>query len=75
MFWSYQNSLAEEYKIPLVFIRRDFIHFHRDICRIDYNQLALPKLVLFRYGHYIEYLYDAAGNKLQTKHYQSRTNI
>ena len=53
-------------------LQRDF---HRNICRIDYNPLALPELVIFRYGHYIEYLYDAAGNKLQTKHYQSQNNM
>ena len=47
---------------------------HRDICRIDYNYQAQPSLVLFRYGHRIEYLYDAAGHRLRTKHYQSRTN-
>ena len=42
--------------------------YHKQICMIKYNYLTLPKSVQFRRGDRIEYVYDAAGVKRQTKH-------
>jgi RHS repeat-associated protein len=37
--------------------------YNRKICYMRYNYLALPQSVQFRYGHRIEYAYDAGGMK------------
>ena len=44
---------------------------NKGISQIDYNHLNLPEKVDFGGGNYIEYLYDAAGIKLQQKVFES----
>jgi RHS repeat-associated protein len=40
-------------------------NLHKNISSIAYNHLNLPKLITFSTGNTIEFLYDAAGNKLR----------
>ena len=49
--------------------------FNRKICSTRYNYLALPSRVQFRYGHRIDYVYDAAGVKRTTIHRESGLNM
>ena len=49
--------------------------YHKRICMIKYNYLTLPKSVQFRKGDRIEYVYDAAGVKRQTKHKTANKNM
>jgi RHS repeat-associated protein len=49
--------------------------YNRNICMIKYNYLTLPKSVQFRYGHRIEYVYDAAGVRHRTRHKDANHNL
>ncbi|WP_373550644.1 RHS repeat domain-containing protein [Haliscomenobacter sp.] len=40
-------------------------NLHKNSSSITYNHLNLPKLITFSTGNTIEFLYDAAGNKLR----------
>ncbi|MCD7972133.1 MAG: DUF6443 domain-containing protein [Candidatus Azobacteroides sp.] len=44
--------------------------YNKRIAFIEYNLLNLPKRIQFEQGHYINYMYDAAGNKCSV---ESRT--
>ena len=46
---------------------------NKGITKIEYNHLNLPTKVTFDAQHYITYLYDAAGIKLQQKVYKADT--
>ncbi|MEO9873090.1 RHS repeat domain-containing protein [Ekhidna sp.] len=48
---------------------------NKGITDIDYNHLNLPTKVVFDAQNYIEYLYDAAGIKLQQKVYEDGSLI
>jgi RHS repeat-associated protein len=45
----------------------------KKISLIQYNYLNLPNRVNFQSGDWTQYLYDASGVKLQTKHYVAST--
>ena len=45
--------------------------FNKKICSTRYNYLVLPSRVQFRYGHQIDYAYDAAGVKRSVTHKES----
>jgi RHS repeat-associated protein len=49
--------------------------YNRNICMIKYNYLTLPQSVQFRYGHRIEYLYDAAGVRHRTRHREANHDL
>lgn len=48
---------------------------HKQICKITYNPLSLPSAIKFRYGHEIEYVYDANGVKRRTIHKESKSDL
>ena len=48
---------------------------NKGITSIEYNALNLPRRMTFANGHIIEYLYDAAGRKLQTKYLVDNRSI
>ncbi|WP_163178132.1 DUF6443 domain-containing protein [Bacteroides sp. 51] len=47
----------------------------KGIMTIEYNSLNLPKKVIWSSSKYTEYLYDASGRKLQTKHVNGATTL
>ena len=49
--------------------------YNKKICQIQYNYLNLPSSVQFRYGHRIEYHYDASGVKRWTLHKESNRDL
>ncbi|GHT60559.1 hypothetical protein AGMMS50239_09740 [Bacteroidia bacterium] len=49
--------------------------YNRKICMFKYNYLLLPQSVQFRYGHRIEYTYDASGMKRSVKYREANHNM
>jgi RHS repeat-associated protein len=49
--------------------------YNKQICMMRYNYITLPKSVQFRYGHRIEYVYDASGVKRRTRHREANHNL
>lgn len=47
---------------------------NKGITKIEYNQLNLPTKVIFSGGKYIDYSYDAVGNKLKKTFYNGTTS-
>ncbi|GHT53762.1 hypothetical protein FACS189446_1990 [Bacteroidia bacterium] len=49
--------------------------YNKKVCQIRYNYLLLPQSVQFRYGHRIEYTYDASGMKHAVKYREANQDM
>jgi len=49
--------------------------YNRKICQFTYNYLLLPQSIQYRYGHRIEYVYDATGMKRTVTYKESNRDL